>query len=199
MKEPLRILFLCRANVVRSYLAAEFLRHELNNRQGSPAVSVVSRGIRVSKGESVPPEVTDIVAALGGQAQSPHTPTQVNVADLNESHLVLVAEKGMGDVLLDMAPASAQRTFSLIEFGRMVTDHSVRAALPEAIGAEKPAAPMTLSEQVLMLNRYRGYLPVADEPEDIDDPAGKPRDALYATAHIIERWTKVIADWCVRP
>ena len=197
-EETFTIAVICRANVARSYLAEEFLRAALARHLVATKFRVFSRGTQVFGVESVPAEVTEIVTRLGAKGGN-HSPTKVSSEDLNHSDLVLVAEKGMEEILVDMAPASANRTFSLIEFGRLVSDPMVQAVLPENVIAKNSSAPERLRQHVATLSNYRGYLTLSDEPEDIEDPAGKHIDALYATAKIVEKWTGVVADWCARP
>lgn len=191
------ILVICRANVARSYMAEEFLKHGLQEKAVSAEFRVLSRGTQVSGEQRVPEEVVEIVAHLDGRGRK-HVPTQVRAIDLTDSDLILVAEKGMEEVLLDLNPASAKRTFSLIEFGRLVSDPLVDRVLPANSPAESAQRSLRLSQQIATLSNYRGYLTVSDEPEDIEDPAGKKVEALHATAKIVEKWSGVVADWCAR-
>jgi protein-tyrosine-phosphatase len=186
----------CRANIARSYLAQSFLLHALH-REGiaQKVVEVVSRGTQVSRLEPVPSDITDIVKRLGVEGVD-HVPTQVTESDLKEADLVLVAEKAMEEILVDLSPSSSDRMFSLVEFGRLVSDPSVSAALPVSFGGESEAPDRSLTDRVSVLGHYRGYLAFSEESEDIEDPAGKPREHLFATAQTIEKWSSLIAKWC---
>ena len=196
METPFRILCVCRANIARSYLAQSFLRHALHREGVGPAlVDVVSRGTQVSGLEPVPSDITDIAKRLGVDGVD-HVPTQVTGSDLEQAGLVLVAEKAMEEVLVDLSSTSSDRMFSLVEFGRLVGDPSVHAALPVSFGGDPEPPDRSLTKRVSVLGHYRGYLAFSEESEDIEDPAGKPREHLFATAQTIEKWSSLIAKWC---
>ena len=90
----MKILFICHANVCRSFMAQELLKRFL------PNVTAFSRGMYVDP-ELVVPE--KIIRFLHSQhlTPAPHTPKQLTPEDLQQADLIFCMEPQHQDFLLD--------------------------------------------------------------------------------------------------
>jgi len=196
LSQVFSILAVCRANVARSYFAERFLVSALSDRGVSETeVAVSSRGTHVSPLVGSTPDIDLVLQGLRVTPRD-HTPTQVTRADLEAAHLVLVAEEGLEDSLVDIFPASSNVTFTIRQFARLTSELEPGLLSVSADDATKGRAD-TLKWHVSIFNRYRGYLHPNGESLDIADPAGQPRTVLEETAKAIQASADTIANWCV--
>lgn len=90
----MKILFICHANVCRSFMAQELMKKLL------PSAEVFSRGLYADPELSVPQKVLQFLA----QSQippAPHTPAQLTEADLQRADFVFCMEPRHLDFLAD--------------------------------------------------------------------------------------------------
>ena len=90
----MKILFICHANICRSFMAQELLRPLL------PDDTVFSRGLYADASYRVPAKVTDFLQK-NGIVPPPHTSTQLAKADLEQADLIFFMEQAHLDKISD--------------------------------------------------------------------------------------------------
>ncbi|MDR0953123.1 MAG: hypothetical protein LBM71_02890 [Elusimicrobiota bacterium] len=107
----MKILFICHANICRSFMAQEFLNHLLNGK----GFEVFSRGLFANSYSEVPSKVKNYLASFGVPS-SPHTPTLLSAKDLKEADLVFVMEESQLDFLRDRYAEYTEKMFLLFDY-----------------------------------------------------------------------------------
>jgi len=198
MSTPFQILFVCKANIARSYAAESFLMTELHQLGiTEKEVRAQSRGTEPSTDEDSLRAIKEILGKSGATSR-PHEPQAVSKKDLENADLILVAEAGLEERLVEISPSSANRTFTLIEFARLAADNNGGSVIPTPEAPLSTERPQRLREKLAVIARYRGYLPPEEESEDIPDPAGQSLDFLVSTLESVREWTRPISKWCAR-
>lgn len=109
------ILCVCTGNVCRSPAAERLLLRHLPS-----TVSVSSAGTHALSGEPVWPPIADLLRSAGadpsGFEARQVTPSMISAADL-----ILVMSTEHRAATLELAPAAVRKTFTLREFGRLIT------------------------------------------------------------------------------
>ena len=120
----MKVLFICHANVCRSYMAQEFLR------QLRPELTVFSRGLYADPAYHIPHKVLEF---LKSQQISPitHTPTQLSAADMIEADYVFFMEQAHLDTILDRYAQYTDKCYLLAEFAE-----GINKDIPDPIGLE---------------------------------------------------------------
>lgn len=196
MASTFSILVICRANIVRSYIAERLLASELEKvGLSDKTVAVTSRGTHAHQAVEMPEEVGQLVADLGGSPTA-HQPTQLTTSDLESADLVLVAEETTHDDLFHLLPPTSPHAFTIIQFARLISEIDWDVLAPVKTASKTAPRAKVLREAVDHIDRYRGYLPPDDIATDIPDPAGQSHDVLVETAHTIHTHVRTIARWC---
>ena len=155
MSNPFRILCVCTGNICRSPAIEIMLRDGLEE-----GFEVFSRGTRALVGNPVDPKMAMLLAGDG------HDPSSFVAARLNPrldvtgTDLVLTATRDHRSLVVERAPAAWKKTFTLLEFARLVArnpDHPTGATAPER-----------MKELVSMVGDRRGH--GAGEDDDVVDP-----------------------------
>ena len=90
----MNILFICHANICRSFMAEELLRPMM------PQGTVFSRGLYADASYRVPAKVTDFLQK-NGIIFSPHTSTQLTKEDLEKADIIFFMEQAHLDKISD--------------------------------------------------------------------------------------------------
>lgn len=98
----MNILFVCTANISRSFLAEHLLRHELQSHEIYD-ISVSSAGIIASPGASADPKMVDHLLRKGIRDEE-HKSRQITKEDVDWAHRILVMEKRHAEILEEMWP-----------------------------------------------------------------------------------------------
>ena len=155
---PFRILTVCTGNICRSPVAERLLQAGLGD-----AVAVSSAGVRAVVGAPIQP---GMVALLERSRIRAHrfAARQVTPGDVRAADLVLALTREHRARLVQEAPAALRRSFTLLEFARIVTSPD----LPPV-----PAGPVDvrLHALVLLAARHRTPAPLGDS-DDVPDPYG---------------------------
>src|SRR3712207_1700768 len=127
----MRLLFVCTGNLCRSQVAegvtAAWLAHSSERTQ----VELVSAGTDAPVGRAMDPSSAAALAALGGDPAGRHA--QALTAELaNQADLVLGMTRRHRRTVLELAPRSLRRTFTLLEAAQLLRAAEVRdlARLP---------------------------------------------------------------------
>ena len=165
---PFRILTVCTGNICRSPVAERLLQAALGNE-----VEVGSAGVRAVVGDPIHPGMVVLLEQSGIRAHR-FVARQVAPGDVRAADLVLALTREHRARLVQEAPAALRRSFTLLEFARIVTSPD----LPPV-----PAGPVDvrLRALVLLAARRRAPASLADS-DDVPDPYGHG-SAEYALAY----------------
>ncbi len=105
----MKVLFVCHANVCRSFMAQELLKHFC------PHVQTFSRGLYVDPALEVPDTVRQFLIRQQ-ILPAPHTPTQLAVADMQEAEVVLFMEQQHLEQVTDAFAQYTDKCYLLLEF-----------------------------------------------------------------------------------
>lgn len=173
-----QVLCVCTGNICRSPVAERLLAERLGS-----TVEVTSAGTFGVVGAPIAPPMAARLAAAGVDpgnfAARRLLASVVRPADLV---LALTAEH-RGDVV-ELVPAAVRRSFTLLEFARLVgaIDSS---ALPAGTPADRLRAAVPLAARL----RHRSAA-----SDDVDDPLGQPEAAYQRAYDEIDDATRAIAD-----
>lgn len=118
----MNILFVCTANISRSFLAQHLLRHELRSHE-IYNVSVSSAGINAYPGANPDPKMEDHLLRKGIRSEG-HKARQITKEDVDWAHRILVMEKRHADVIEEMWPEAKAKVDFLGRFasGGLIDD-----------------------------------------------------------------------------
>ena len=105
----MRVLFICHANICRSFMAQEFLKQLL------PGVEVFSRGLYADSSYLVPKKVLQVLQqhriVFNG-----HTSAQLTQQDLAQADLIFCMEQAHADFLLDRYAQYTDKIWLLTDY-----------------------------------------------------------------------------------
>ncbi|WP_308121887.1 arsenate reductase/protein-tyrosine-phosphatase family protein [Actinotalea ferrariae] len=160
------ILTVCTGNICRSPAVERLLAAGLG-----PTVTVASAGTRAVVGHPVSAPMVPLMTRAGAGADG-FAARQLTEQLARDAELVLALTRDHRSTIVQLAPASVRRTFTLLELARLAA-----AVDPGAIPAGTPAE--RLAAIVPLAAAQRGRVPGGDD--DVVDPYGRG-DALYAEA-----------------
>lgn len=105
----MKILFICHANICRSFAAQELLKRYL------PEVEVFSRGMYADPAYTVPQKIWDYLQTKA-VAPSAHQSTLLCKQDLERADYVFVMEQKQADLLLDRYAQYTDKIYLLSDF-----------------------------------------------------------------------------------
>lgn len=173
MTDPaFRILTVCTGNICRSPVAERLLQAGLGD-----AVAVGSAGVRAMVGDPIHPGMVGHLQQSGISADH-FAARQVAPADVRGADLVLALTRAHRAQLVQQAPAALRRSFTLLEFARLV-------ASPDLPGVPAGPVGVRLRALVPLAARHRAPAPLADA-DDVPDPYGRGA-AEYEQAYALIR------------
>jgi protein-tyrosine phosphatase len=178
------ILFVCHANLCRSPLAERLARRAFDDAFGAAASGVVvsSAGTHAYGGTPMHQGSASVLAECGIDPGGFVSRT-VDASGPMAADLVLAAGRDQRAACVTLAPSAVRRTFTLLQFSRLV------AAVPatDALTGTVPARFRGLVEQV-HANRHLVPTVLADM-DDLPDPVNQPIEAFRECAQ--EIWKSV--------
>jgi len=175
----LRILTVCTGNICRSPVAERLLQVALGG-----ATVVGSAGVRAMVGEPIQPEMVALLERSGipadGLAARQVTPAYVRSADL-----VLALTREHRALLVQQTPAALRRSFTLLEFARIVASPDLPPVAAGDVGVR-------LRALVPLAARHR-MLAGPVESHDVPDPYGRHRAAYELAFKLIREAVDAIA------
>jgi len=105
----MKILFICHANICRSFMAQELLKKLV------PQANVFSRGLYVDPELTVPQKVLHFLAN-NQITPAPHQPTQLQAADLQVADFVFCMEPKQLDQLVDQYAQYTEKMWLVNDF-----------------------------------------------------------------------------------
>ena len=118
----MNILFVCTANISRSFLAQQLLRHELQSHE-IYNISISSAGVSANPGASADPKMVDHLLRKGIRGEE-HKARQITKEDVDWAHRILVMEKMHAKILEEMWPEAKAKVDFLGRFasGGLIDD-----------------------------------------------------------------------------
>lgn len=118
------ILFVCTGNICRSPIA-ERIAIAYGTEFGIPDLKVSSAGTRAVIGHPVHHFAASVIEELGGDSAA-FAARQLTLKIASESDLILTMTRGHREAVLELAPRMLQRTFTLGEAARLVSERDVK-------------------------------------------------------------------------
>lgn len=190
-EDPFRILTVCTGNICRSPQAEQLLRARLPHAvpgADSSAVEVTSAGTMALDGDPMERHAAAEAMRLGVDDTDAHRARRLQPAQIEGADLVIALAAEHRGAVIRAVPSAQRRTFTLIEFTRLVellaTDSDAPTVVP--LGADGTAA--FLRRVVDAAATARGLLSAAQTRGiDVDDPYGR-------SARAYRRSTDAVAD-----
>ena len=177
------LLFVCTADRIRSPIAAALLERELLRRPGKTPWRIQSAGVHARRGEPAHPSAQHVARAAGIDL-SGHRSQPVTAA-LLRSELVLAMTEWHRARLVRLVPTALPRTFTLIEFDRLIS----------SMGAIPSSPRNSLRAAASAAHRARPRTPQAETPEDLPDPYAGPLEGYDLTLKRLADLTRRLADY----
>jgi protein-tyrosine phosphatase len=169
-----KILTVCTGNICRSPQAEHFLRilladaaAEVHAKWAQPTIS--SAGTLAPVGARVPEEAKRAAHGLGDFNFDEHTARQLTKDDVTSADLILTMAKDHRGVVAKLSPLAARRTFTIIEFERIV----VRAS--QSVPTDSKPGAGDFAGWARIASAYRGYYSAGiSTQDDVEDPFRRP-------------------------
>lgn len=160
------LLVVCRANLIRSPVAAGLLRRALDARTD---VEVVSAGLRAEPGLPADEDAIALAAQVGVDLAD-HRSRPVTADLVAASALVVTMTEEQRSTLVRILPAAVPRTFTLLELVRLAGSGS----------GEGVPLNGDLADVAALAHRRRPLELGPGAPEDVPDPVGRGPEELRA-------------------
>lgn len=200
-----RILTICTGNVCRSPLAEALLRdrlrtfaHQVTKRQDYLVVE--SLGINALVGDPADSQVRQLARELGINLET-HIARQFEPEDATNFNLILTATREQREIVSRLAPLAATRTFTLIEFARLLTAmaESGELTVPQRPVQRARRLSRHLDRLVSDVDAVRGALrDTPSQSDDIDDPYRRDFEVHRAVANNISAAVSTISEMITR-
>jgi len=172
------VLVVCTGNVCRSPMAEGFLRAAFVRRLGDAAPRVSSAGTAGWDGSGATPEAVDAAAERGVDIRE-HVARKLDTSMIDGAAVIVCMAAEQRDAVGRLAPAAAERTFTLKEL----------TGLLEARGT--PAGADDLARRVADAAALRGSGgPERPADEDVVDPLGAPPSVYRAVAWELDTFSQ---------
>lgn len=167
------VLVVCTANQCRSPLAEHQLRAAA--RSAGLDWTIGSAGTRAKAGRHLDHDVAAVLHELHITPTRHWTSRRLDAAMIERADLVLTAERAHRGVVAELVPDAVTRTFTLLEFARML------AAAPPGRADGTPGGLIHLAEAA------RVHAGPSRSSDDLPDPVNQGRQAFRACAGEINR------------
>lgn len=174
------ILTVCTGNICRSPAAERLLASGLG-----PGVNVHSAGTWALDGHPIDEQMADLLNSVGVRADD-FAARQVEPGHLRASDLVLALTTAHRADMLQLAPAAVRRSFTLLEFARIVGSVDF-PTIPAGDVAHR------LREMVTVASRHR-MLGEVINGDDVPDPYRRGPEAFEASFELIKTAVDVIVE-----
>lgn len=183
---PLRVLFVCTANLCRSPMAEYLLRHAVA--EAGLDWQVSSAGTRAVTGRSAHPNTLSVLAERGVPTPPPGTwsSRQLTAELARDADLILVAAAEHRRAVVGTLPAALQRTFLLLDFARLCAAAD-SVARPAPSGTDPGRALLPAAQ---LARAQLQAVPVAEL--EVADPIGHPVPFYRTTAASVAEATATI-------
>ena len=193
-----RILTICSGNICRSPQAEQLLRARLPLavRGASGAIEVTSAGTMALDGDAMEAQAAVEAARLGITDAAAHRARRLLPVQVQQADLILGLAQQHRGAAIRAVPAARRRTFTLIEFTRVVEALAAGEGPCTIAPLGDDGAPAFL-RRVVEAADLRGLLPQSTQHGiDIDDPYGRSsavyRRSADAVAEHVDRLTTAL-------
>ena len=181
---PARVLVVCTANISRSPAVERLLRLSLDD-----SVAVNSAGVRALRGEPIDPPVRDFLTKEGA-AVDRFAARQLTEGLAREADLVLTLTREHRSQVLELAPAAVRRSYTLLEFVRVVT----ALDLAELHQGVTPGDRLLALVPLAAAGRALAPHPASADADDVPDPYGRGPAAYANSLELIRQATSQLAS-----
>jgi protein-tyrosine phosphatase len=179
---PVRILAVCTGNISRSPAVERLLRASLDE-----TVQIDSAGVAAAVGSAIdPPVAVFLMEHAAGQAG--FAARQVEEAMLTTSDLVLTMTTDHRAQVLELAPSAVRRTFTLLEFARVLRSLDLTRLPADLSAGDRLRALLPLA------TAGRALAPRAPGGDDVPDPYGRGPVAYDLSLALIVEATDTIVQ-----
>lgn len=184
----LRILIVCTGNVCRSPLAEQLLRSQLAGLD----VHISSAGTEALVGRPMDERAARFSEREGGDPRG-HRARQLTVEHLEDTDLVLTAERDHRRRVVESLPRGSHFTFTLREFARLLTTLNLDDEADIALGDDAAARASAL---IAIMASNRGVAePLEDAgDDDVVDPYRQSDDVFAESADITLDAVRAVAS-----
>ncbi len=172
-ESALHVLFVCTGNICRSPTAERLAAAYASHHQ-IPDFTASSAGTRAVVKHPIHPEAEHVLARLGGDGAD-FAARRLTLRVASTADLVLTMTRAHRDSVLELAPQKLNRTFTLLEAARLVTDY----------GAQHIDALANIRPQLAGLDLT-----------DIPDPIGRGPEVFAAVGHQIAELLPPVLELC---
>lgn len=177
MTESFAVLMVCTANQCRSPLAEHILRERLSETDRGWRIS--SAGTHATTGTRMQRDAAQILSERGISARGWRS-RQLDRTMIDEADLILTAEHRHRELILAAAPEAQRRTFTLLQFARLVGRGGRNGARPASDLIDAALDGLDSSQP--------------SRSDNLSDPIGQPLRQYRACARIIEKAVDSILD-----
>ena len=177
---PFTILTVCTGNICRSPAAERLLASEIG-----PGVTVHSAGTWALVGSAIDEQMAGLLNAAGVPTDG-FAARQLTAGHLRSSDLALALTTAHRADMLQLAPATLRRSFTLLEFARIVGSADF-PTIPAGDAADR------LREMVTVASRHRMLGEVIND-DDVPDPYRRGPEAFAASFGLIRGAVDVIVE-----
>ncbi len=192
------VLTVCTGNICRSPLAERLLADALGRTAGELSlpdgfVSVSSSGLGALVGSGADAPVRDLARALGTNVDG-HAARQFAPEHAENAHLVLTATRAQRDEVVSLAPVATGRTFSIVEFERLLAHLGMHGQLqaPER-PLHRPTRFSRRLQRVISDAHAARQVAPGDERDDVEDPYRQSPEVHLRVARRINDSVQAIA------
>ncbi|MEV4640420.1 low molecular weight phosphatase family protein [Actinoplanes sp. NPDC049548] len=180
--EPIRILFVCHANLCRSPMAERLTRHTLAERFGraGDGVEVASAGTHAWSNLPMHPLAAEVLAEYGVEDLQ-FSSRRLTSSMVARADLILTATRAQRSACVAFDPVAVRRTFTIPQFGRYAAGLSTVSLM----GLRTPRD--RLATMIEELSVVRAGVPVpAPEDDELADPVRSPVQVFRRCAGAIQ-------------
>ena len=177
---PFTILTVCTGNICRSPAAERLLASGIG-----PGVTVHSAGTWALVGSAIDEQMAGLLRAAGVPTDG-FAARQLTAGHLRSSDLALALTTAHRADMLQLAPATLRRSFTLLEFARIVGSADF-PTIPAGDVADR------LREMVTVASRHRMLGEVIND-DDVPDPYRRGPEAFAASFGLIRDAVDVIVE-----
>jgi len=180
---PPRILAVCTGNISRSPAVERLLRARLDD-----SIQIDSAGVGAVVGAPIDPPVADFLQAFDADV-SGFAARQIDDSMVAAADLVLTLTRAHRAQVLEWVPAAVRRTFTLLEFTRVLESLDL-SGLPADTDA---GARLRAILPVVIAGRALAPRPALAAGDDVPDPYGRDAAAYARSLAMIEAATATMA------